>query len=272
MSAAERGPCTVQRDISYGKTARKGAPDQQSGAPFLALTAIFFNISVLALDDDLDGFLAAEDVADDGLLALQALVDAEEVADFACHMVRQLRDVLIGVVGRILEGNGNDLFIETAAVLHRNNADGVALHEAQRADAFRAEHQNVQRVAVVRPGAGDEAVVGGIVSRGVENSVETQRAGLFIHLVLVFRALLDLDDREKVLGAHARWCNIMPKIHNSSPFVRNGIEKTRRSTLLRAFADENYLLSASSMLFAPSLPAPMARMTVAAPVTASPPA
>ena len=42
-----------------------------------------------------------EDVADDGLLALQALVDAEEVADFACHMVRQLRDVLIGVVGDV---------------------------------------------------------------------------------------------------------------------------------------------------------------------------
>ena len=77
------------------KNSKKGAPDQQSGAPFLALTAIFFNISVLALDDDLDGFLAAEDVADDGLLALQALVDAEEVADFACHMVRQLRDVLV---------------------------------------------------------------------------------------------------------------------------------------------------------------------------------
>ena len=40
------------------------------------LAAVFFDIGVLALDDDFDGFLAGEDVADDGLLALKALVDA----------------------------------------------------------------------------------------------------------------------------------------------------------------------------------------------------
>ena len=55
------------------------------------------------------------------------------------------------------------------------------------------------------------------MSRGVENAVEAQRAGILVHLVLVFRTLLDLDDREEVLGAHARRCDIMPKIHNNSP-------------------------------------------------------
>ena len=34
-------------------------------------TAIFLNIGVLAVDDDLDSFLAAKDVADDGFLALK---------------------------------------------------------------------------------------------------------------------------------------------------------------------------------------------------------
>ena len=40
-----------------------------------ALAAIFFDLGVLALDDDFNGFLAGEDVAHDGLLALKALVD-----------------------------------------------------------------------------------------------------------------------------------------------------------------------------------------------------
>ena len=40
------------------------------------LFAILLNIGVLALDNDFDGLFAAEDVADDGLLALEALVDA----------------------------------------------------------------------------------------------------------------------------------------------------------------------------------------------------
>ena len=37
----------------------------------LCSTAIFLNIGVLAVDDDLDSFLAAMDVADDGFLALK---------------------------------------------------------------------------------------------------------------------------------------------------------------------------------------------------------
>ena len=50
-----------------------------SGLPWLrpaticcgALFTILLNIGVLALDNDFDGLFAAEDVADDGLLALE---------------------------------------------------------------------------------------------------------------------------------------------------------------------------------------------------------
>ena len=56
------------------------------------------------MDDDLHGLLAAENVAHVRLLALKALVDAEEVADLAGHMGGQLGDIGIEVVGRILKG------------------------------------------------------------------------------------------------------------------------------------------------------------------------
>ena len=62
-----------------------------SGLPWLrpaticcgALFAVLLNIGVLALDNDFDGLFAAEDVADDGLLALEALVDALQAYAFA---------------------------------------------------------------------------------------------------------------------------------------------------------------------------------------------
>ena len=142
--------------------------------------AVFLDVGILALDDDIHRRLTAQHVADHGLLALQALIDPEEVLDLAGDVVGQLGNVLIGVVGRVLEGNGDDLLVERAAVLHRDDADEVALNEAQRTDALRAEHQHIQRVAVVRPGAGDEAVVGGIVRGGVEYAVEDQQTGLLV--------------------------------------------------------------------------------------------
>ena len=73
--------------------------------------------------------------------------------------------------------------------------------------------RHVQRVAVIGPGAGNEAVVGGIVSRGVEDTVQPQHTGVLVHLVLVLGALFDLDDRPEILGLYPRGGNIMPNIH-----------------------------------------------------------
>lgn len=56
-----------------------------------------------------------------------------------------------------------------------------------------------------------------------------------------------------------------------SPFRQQKREPCRLS-LFVSLCRLYFLLSCSSMLLAPSLPAPMARITVAAPVTASPPA
>ena len=51
--------------------AYKRTCDREGRRPFSYLFAILLNIGVLALDNDFDGLFAAEDVADDGLLALE---------------------------------------------------------------------------------------------------------------------------------------------------------------------------------------------------------
>ena len=80
--------------------------------------AVFFDVGVLALDDDLHGLVAAEHVTHHSLLALKAFIDAEEVLDLAGDVVGQLGNVLIGVVGRVLEGNGNDLLVEVFGLVY----------------------------------------------------------------------------------------------------------------------------------------------------------
>lgn len=59
-------------------------------------------------------------------------------------------------------------------------------------------------------------------------------------------------------------------------FLKTGvfffIIRNQQHTLRNPYAEKNYLESASSMDLAATFPAPIAEMTVAAPVTASPPA
>jgi hypothetical protein len=64
-----------------------------------------------------------------------------------------------------------------------------AFHDRQRVHRFLAEHERVERIAVVAVGARDEAVVGGIVHRAVEHAIEPQQPGLLVQLVLVLAAL-----------------------------------------------------------------------------------
>ena len=93
-------------------------------------------------------------------------------------------DGLDAVVGGIGEGNGNDLVVQLAAVVHPHTTDGVDLHQGHGVDGLGAKHQYVQRVSVVGVGAGDEAVVGGIVGGGVQHTVKTAHAVLLVQLVL----------------------------------------------------------------------------------------
>ena len=133
--------------------------------------------------------------------------------DLAGHVGGQLGNIRIQMIGGVLEGDGDDLLIQVAAVLHGDDADGEAAHQTHGANGLAAQHQHVQRVAVIGPGTGNEAVVGGVVGRGVEDTVQPQHTGILVHLVFVLGALFDLDDRPEILGLYPRRRDIMPNVH-----------------------------------------------------------
>ena len=112
------------------------------------------------------------DLAHGGLFVFERLIYLEEVHHFLENVLGQLVDVVIGVVGGILEGDGDDLLVEGAAVDHLDDPDGIAVHEGHGIDGLVAEDEDVQGVAVVCERARDEPVVGGIDRGGIEHAVE----------------------------------------------------------------------------------------------------
>ena len=154
------------------------------------------------VSDDLDGALPALDVPGHGLLALQSLVDGEEVGHLVEDVVGQFGDVLVVFIGGVGEGDGNDLLVVLAVVQHGDVADGVAAHQGQGIQHLGAQHQHVQGVAVVAVGAGDEAVVGGVVGGGVEDAVQDDEAGLLTmnqNLLVANRNLSRCSKRRGIL-------------------------------------------------------------------------
>lgn len=122
-------------------------------------------------------------------------------------------DVVIAGEGGIAEGDSDDFLVPGFLIHHLDDPDGITAHQRHGDDAFLAEHQHIERVAVLGIGAGDEPVVCRIVGGGVQDAVEPEQAGFLVHLVFVFAALGNFDDRGKILGADARRGDVMPDVH-----------------------------------------------------------
>ena len=183
------------------------------GSILVRTVAKLFVVCLNAGLDDLLGLLAAEQLLDGGLLVLQLLVDREKMHDFIENVSGQLVDRLHVAISRVREGNGDDLVVLLAAVDHAHTTDGIDLYQCQRIDGRTAQYQNVQRVAVVGVGAGDETVVGGIVGRRVKHAVEAHDTRLFVQLILAGRPLGDLNDGGKVRGGDLSGVNVVPNVH-----------------------------------------------------------
>jgi hypothetical protein len=96
-----------------------------------------------------------------------------------------------------VDAHRHDLVIDPFLVAHAHHADRAGLDDGERIDGLLAEHERVERIPVVAVGARDEAVVGRVVHRAVEDAVEAQQPCLLIELVLVLAAFGNLDDDRK---------------------------------------------------------------------------
>ncbi len=120
-------------------------------------------------------------------------------------------------VAGVVLANAEDLLVAEALVEHFEDADGTDLHDTAGEAGGVDEDEAVEGVAVVGEGAGDEAVVAGVVDGGVEVAVEAEDVELFVVLVFVDTLVGDLDDCVDDLGAvrpygefqvvrHKGWC------------------------------------------------------------------
>ena len=110
-------------------------------------------------------------------------------------MLGQLMNIVAVPELGIADGNADQLVIELVLILHDHQADDAGLHEGQGIDRFGSQHEDIEGIAVVGEGLGNEAVVGGIIDRRVEDAIELQKARFLVELVLVGTPHRDLDDR-----------------------------------------------------------------------------
>ena len=190
------------------------------GGSLFALFTIILDISVDSLSDDPFGLFVARDLVYGGLLALKLLIDLEEMLHFFVDMLRNFGNVLITVIGRVSYGNGDYLLVVPSVIDHGYNADRIASYLGHGKQGLTAEHQYVEGIEVVSVGSRNKAVVGGIVGRGVKNSVENKNSCFFIKLVLTLAALLNLDNRYKILGVYAFRAYIVPDVQSITPLYK----------------------------------------------------
>ncbi len=103
-------------------------------------------------------------------------------------MQRDLRQV--GVVldlrvalGQLRRRHGQKLFVLPGLVAHDQNADDLTAHHRARNDRARIGDDDVAGVAVFGQCMRNEAVIAGIAHRGIEESVDEQRAGGLVQLI-----------------------------------------------------------------------------------------
>ena len=99
----------------------------------------------------------------------------------------------------------------------RISPDRIASYQCERHELFRAEHENVKRVVVVREGSWDKSVVSGIMGGSIEDTVHYYETRLLVQLVFDLTSLADLDNSDEIIGTYSFWTDLMPNIHRIPP-------------------------------------------------------
>ena len=130
-------------------------------------------------------------------------------------MRRQLIHVVIEVPCRLFKRNRNDLVVDLVLVDHTHHADRIAVHLNQRIERLGAQHKHIQRIAVIRIGARNEAIIGRIMRGCIQNAVQPQQTGLFVQFILFLAACRDLDHRGEPFRRDAARINVVPDVSHA---------------------------------------------------------
>jgi len=166
----------------------------------------FAEIIYITVDSGGNYLYGSGSVADfiySGFLVFEILVNRKEMAHLLENVAGELIDVRVVIVGRIREGDRNDLFIASAVVDHGYNTDRVCADERHGLDRLGTEDEHVQRVKVIAVGARNKAVICGIVCGSIKNSVKHDVTGFLIKLVLFLASLGNFHNAYKILGRDA---------------------------------------------------------------------
>ena len=129
----------------------------------------------------------------DRLSGLEILVDRKEMLDLEQRelaYVGQIPDVVTSRIGRRYTQH---LVVATGLVLHPEHRDCPAANQAARERRLAYHHKRIERIAVLSKGSLDEAVVGRILGRGEQRTVQPDPASFMINFVLVLLTLGNLD-------------------------------------------------------------------------------
>lgn len=126
--------------------------------------------------------------------------------DLLQKMLRQFRDIIEVRHRHVLCCNCDDLVICLILVQHVHHSDHLGFHQAQGLHLCAADDQDVQGVVVLAVGAGNEAVILGIVHCAEQDPVQLQQPTVLVQLVFDLAFRRDLDDRvDDCWGFTAIW-------------------------------------------------------------------
>src|SRR5271166_68811 len=155
--------------------------------------------------------------------ALQLLVIEEEAAQHTEAMLWHLAGLVVGVELRIVDCDGDDLVVFLDRVKHRHQANRAGLNQRQRHNRFLAQHQHVEWIVILCQRLRDEAVIGGIIHRGIKHSIQLDEPALLVQFILDAGAERNFDDGIEFPRQVFAGSDVMPGMSHG----RSGVAEAR---------------------------------------------
>lgn len=96
--------------------------------------------------------------------------------------------------GFVILCDWDDLIIHLSLVNHAHHSYNFGLDKAQWLHANTTQNQNVKRIVILTVGLGNKTIVGRVVYRTEENTIQFEQATLLVQFVFDFAISWNLDD------------------------------------------------------------------------------